>query len=203
MKEFRMRRVLRNPGSGRRWLYDLQRLVGWGPHQLERREHRHSRLEPGPHREDRPAPRARPAVAATAAAAAAAVLGTPMGCGPASSPPATRAALPTPSPTSRRSMAAPRFHRRHLHLRLADRCGGADRDRDERWLAHHAERPCHGDGRPVRRRRDLLHGNAAGDECVDATAHTGVRFDISGSIAGTGCTPSTRRRQRSLGGERD
>jgi hypothetical protein len=33
-----------------------------------------------------------------------------------------------------------------------------------------------------------FNGNAAGDECVDATAHTGVKFDISGSIAGTGCT---------------
>jgi len=31
-----------------------------------------------------------------------------------------------------------------------------------------------------------FNGNAAGDECIDATAHTGVKFDISGTI--TGCT---------------
>jgi hypothetical protein len=33
-----------------------------------------------------------------------------------------------------------------------------------------------------------FNGNASGTDCVDATAHTGVKFDISGSIAGTGCT---------------
>ena len=33
-----------------------------------------------------------------------------------------------------------------------------------------------------------FNGNAAGTECVDATAHTGVQFDISGSVTGTGCS---------------
>src|SRR4051794_38785048 len=33
-----------------------------------------------------------------------------------------------------------------------------------------------------------FNGNAAGTDCVDATAHTGIQFDISGTIGGTGCT---------------
>jgi hypothetical protein len=32
-----------------------------------------------------------------------------------------------------------------------------------------------------------MNGNAAGTDCVDASAHTGVKFDISGSLTGTGC----------------
>ena len=33
-----------------------------------------------------------------------------------------------------------------------------------------------------------FNGNSAGTECVDATAHTGVQFDISGSVGGTMCS---------------
>jgi hypothetical protein len=33
-----------------------------------------------------------------------------------------------------------------------------------------------------------FNGNAAGTDCVDATAHTGIQFDISGTVTGTGCT---------------
>lgn len=33
-----------------------------------------------------------------------------------------------------------------------------------------------------------FNGNVAGTDCIDATAYTGIKFDISGSIAGTGCT---------------
>jgi hypothetical protein len=33
-----------------------------------------------------------------------------------------------------------------------------------------------------------FNGNSTGTECIDATAHTGVSFDISGTVAGTGCT---------------
>jgi hypothetical protein len=33
-----------------------------------------------------------------------------------------------------------------------------------------------------------MNGNAAGTDCVDATAFTGIQFDIAGTIAGTGCT---------------
>jgi len=33
-----------------------------------------------------------------------------------------------------------------------------------------------------------FNGNAAGTDCVDAAAYTGVQFDIKGSIAGTGCS---------------
>ena len=90
--------------------------------------------------------------------------------------------------------------RRHLHLRLSDRRGGADRDRDERWLAHHAERAGHGDGRQYIGVGIYFNGNAAGDECVDATAHTGVKFDISGIDRGDGLHgPVLDQRQRALG----
>jgi hypothetical protein len=34
----------------------------------------------------------------------------------------------------------------------------------------------------------FFNGDSAGTQCVDATAHTGVQFDISGTIGGTGCT---------------
>jgi len=34
----------------------------------------------------------------------------------------------------------------------------------------------------------FFSGNAGGTDCVDATAHRGVMFDISGSITGTGCS---------------
>ena len=33
-----------------------------------------------------------------------------------------------------------------------------------------------------------FNGNAAGDACVDGTAYTGVKFDITGTIGATGCT---------------
>jgi len=33
-----------------------------------------------------------------------------------------------------------------------------------------------------------FNGNANGTDCIDATQYTGVKFDVSGSIAGTGCT---------------
>ena len=33
-----------------------------------------------------------------------------------------------------------------------------------------------------------FNGNAAGTDCIDATAFTGVKFDIAGSITGTGCS---------------
>lgn len=33
-----------------------------------------------------------------------------------------------------------------------------------------------------------FNGDAAGTACVDASFHTGVQFDIGGTIAGTGCT---------------
>jgi hypothetical protein len=33
-----------------------------------------------------------------------------------------------------------------------------------------------------------MNGNAAGDECIDAHTYTGVQFDLSGSLTGTGCT---------------
>jgi hypothetical protein len=33
-----------------------------------------------------------------------------------------------------------------------------------------------------------FNGNSAGTECVDATAHIGVQFDISGTVTGTGCS---------------
>ena len=33
-----------------------------------------------------------------------------------------------------------------------------------------------------------FNGNPSGTDCIDATAHTGVQFDISGSIVGTGCS---------------
>ena len=33
-----------------------------------------------------------------------------------------------------------------------------------------------------------FNGNAAGDECIDGTAYTGVKFDITGTIGGTGCS---------------
>ena len=33
-----------------------------------------------------------------------------------------------------------------------------------------------------------FNGDAAGTQCIDATAFTGVSFDIMGSIGGTGCT---------------
>ena len=33
-----------------------------------------------------------------------------------------------------------------------------------------------------------FNGNAAGDACIDGTPYVGVKFDVSGSIAGTGCT---------------
>ncbi|HXU04624.1 MAG TPA: hypothetical protein VN903_26865 [Polyangia bacterium] len=34
----------------------------------------------------------------------------------------------------------------------------------------------------------FFNGNFLGTDCVDATIHTGVQFDISGTVAGTGCT---------------
>jgi hypothetical protein len=34
----------------------------------------------------------------------------------------------------------------------------------------------------------FFNGNAAGTDCVDATAHTGVQFDISGTVTGTMCS---------------
>jgi hypothetical protein len=33
-----------------------------------------------------------------------------------------------------------------------------------------------------------FNGNSAGTDCVDATAHTGIQFDISGTLTGTGCS---------------
>jgi hypothetical protein len=33
-----------------------------------------------------------------------------------------------------------------------------------------------------------FNGNPSGTDCIDATVFTGVRFDVSGTIAGTGCT---------------
>src|SRR4030095_12803213 len=33
-----------------------------------------------------------------------------------------------------------------------------------------------------------FNGNADGTHCVDATGHTGVQFDIAGSVMGTGCS---------------
>ena len=33
-----------------------------------------------------------------------------------------------------------------------------------------------------------FNGNANGTDCVDATQYTGIKFDVSGSIMGTGCT---------------
>ncbi len=33
-----------------------------------------------------------------------------------------------------------------------------------------------------------FNGNAAGTNCVDGTAYTGVQFDISGTVGGTGCS---------------
>ena len=33
-----------------------------------------------------------------------------------------------------------------------------------------------------------LNGNAAGTDCTDASAYTGIQFDLSGSLTGTGCT---------------
>jgi len=33
-----------------------------------------------------------------------------------------------------------------------------------------------------------FNGNAEGTDCIDATTHSGVQFDISGSVGGTGCT---------------
>jgi len=33
-----------------------------------------------------------------------------------------------------------------------------------------------------------FNGNPVGTDCIDATAHTGVQFDVSGSVSGTGCT---------------
>jgi len=33
-----------------------------------------------------------------------------------------------------------------------------------------------------------FNGDSAGTMCVDATAHAGIQFDISGTIGGTGCT---------------
>jgi hypothetical protein len=33
-----------------------------------------------------------------------------------------------------------------------------------------------------------FNGNAEGTHCVDATAHLGIQFDISGSVTGTGCS---------------
>jgi hypothetical protein len=33
-----------------------------------------------------------------------------------------------------------------------------------------------------------LNGNSAGTDCVDGHTYTGVQFDISGSLTGTGCT---------------
>ena len=33
-----------------------------------------------------------------------------------------------------------------------------------------------------------INGNAAGTDCVDASAYIGIQFDIAGTIAGTGCS---------------
>jgi hypothetical protein len=33
-----------------------------------------------------------------------------------------------------------------------------------------------------------MNGNAAGTDCTDAHTYTGVQFDLSGSLTGTGCT---------------
>jgi hypothetical protein len=33
-----------------------------------------------------------------------------------------------------------------------------------------------------------MNGNAAGTDCTDASSYTGVQFDLSGSLTGTGCT---------------
>jgi hypothetical protein len=33
-----------------------------------------------------------------------------------------------------------------------------------------------------------FNGNAAGTDCLDAHTYTGVEFDLSGSLTGTGCT---------------
>ena len=33
-----------------------------------------------------------------------------------------------------------------------------------------------------------FNGDSAGTQCIDATAYTGISFDISGSVGGTGCT---------------
>jgi hypothetical protein len=33
-----------------------------------------------------------------------------------------------------------------------------------------------------------FNGNSAGTDCVNGAAHTGIQFDISGSVSGTGCT---------------
>jgi hypothetical protein len=33
-----------------------------------------------------------------------------------------------------------------------------------------------------------FNGNATGTECVDATKYTGIKFDLTGTIGGTGCT---------------
>jgi hypothetical protein len=34
----------------------------------------------------------------------------------------------------------------------------------------------------------FFNGDSLGNDCVDATAFTGIQFDISGTIGGTGCT---------------
>jgi hypothetical protein len=34
----------------------------------------------------------------------------------------------------------------------------------------------------------FFNGNAAGTECLDAHTYTGIQFDLSGSLMGTGCT---------------
>ncbi len=34
----------------------------------------------------------------------------------------------------------------------------------------------------------FFNGNSAGTDCIDAHANTGVQFDLSGSLTGTGCT---------------
>ena len=61
------------------------------------------------------------------------------------------------------------------------------RDHRERCLAHH--RHDHGHGlHAVLGCRHLLQRRPAGIACIDATAHTGVQFDISGTIEGLGCT---------------
>jgi len=33
-----------------------------------------------------------------------------------------------------------------------------------------------------------FNGNTAGDECIDATQYTGIKFDLTGTIGGTGCS---------------
>ncbi|HZY09242.1 MAG TPA: hypothetical protein VFE69_15900, partial [Ilumatobacteraceae bacterium] len=33
-----------------------------------------------------------------------------------------------------------------------------------------------------------FNGNTAGDECIDATQYTGIKFDLTGTIGGMGCT---------------